>query len=217
MATKKTTATATTDSIVDVIIPQIDTKIFKVKIVGDSPLLMHAWSEKAKKQMLDVQTKAATKGKAAKDPWDDYVNSMYWLTEKPEDPTEEDVANATFGFPAVAFKECALDAGYQQGVIAKKTTARGAFTILGEFAVIDGHPRMREDMVKVGGMTKVADIRYRGEFPEWSTTLTIKFNPRAITAEQIVNLLNYGGFCNGVGEWRQSKGGYHGSFHVETA
>ena len=211
MATKKT-ASAAEDTMLDLVIPPIETKTFSVKLVGDSSLITHKWSEKAKKEMLKKQMKLASTGKEAKDPWDDYCDSMYWLTKKPEKPTEEDIANARFGFPATAFNACAIDAGYQQGIIPKKTTARGAFHILGEFVEIEGQPQIREDMVRIGMGT--ADIRYRGEFPEWSVILTIRYNPRAMSAEQIINLLNFGGFSNGVGEWRPEKDGDHGTFHV---
>ena len=214
MAAKKTAAAtaAATDSMVGVEIPAIETKTFTVRLVGDSSLIVHKWSDKAMKMILDKQTKKAVSGKEAKDPWADYCDSMYWLTEKPENPNEEDIENARFGFPAKAFKACAIDAGYQQGVIPKKTTARGAFHILGEMVEIEGKPRMREDMVRVGMGT--ADIRYRGEFPEWSVLLTIRYNPRAMSDAQIINLLNFGGFSNGVGEWRPEKDGEHGTFHV---
>ena len=213
MATKKTTTTAAAEeTMVGLVIPPIETKTFTVKLVGDSSLIMHKWSEKAKKEMLMKQMKQASTGKEAKDPWADYCDSMYWLTEKPDVPTEQDIENARFGFPAKAFKACAIDAGYQQGIIPKKTTARGAFHILGEMVEIEGHPQIREDMVRVGMGT--ADIRYRGEFPEWSVILTIKYNPRAMSAEQIINLLNFGGFSNGIGEWRPEKDGEHGTFHV---
>ena len=211
MATKKMTAAAE-ETMLDLVIPPIETKTFTVKLVGDSSLIVHKWSEKAMKMILDKQTKKAGTGKEAKDPWADYCDSMYWMTKKPANPTEEDIAKAKFGFPVKAFKACAIDAGFQQGIIPKKTTARGAFHILGEMAEIEGHPQIREDMVRVGMGT--ADIRYRGEFPEWSVILTIKYNPRAMSAEQIINLLNFGGFSNGVGEWRPEKDGDHGTFHV---
>lgn len=211
MATKKTTVAAE-ESMLDLVIPPIETKTFRVKLIGDSSLIVHKWSEKAMKMILDKQTKKAGTGKEAKDPWADYCDSMYWLTKKPEHPTEEDIANARFGFPAKAFKACAIDAGYQQGIIPKKTTARGAFHVLGELVEIEGHPQMREDPVKVGMGS--ADLRYRGEFPEWSVILTIKYNPRAMSAEQIINLLNFGGFSNGVGEYRPENDGDHGTFHV---
>lgn len=232
-ATKKA---AETETVMKVELPQIDLGVFTVNIVGDSPLIVHKWSHKAKEEMLGKQMKKASKGKDAKVPAKDFVDSLYWLNEDGtllETPQEipeelENITNDTpleeiakvikksrFGFPACAFKASAIDAGYQQGVIAKKTTARGAFHIIGEYAVIEGVPEMREDMVQIGGMSKVADIRYRPMFREWKTTLTIKYNKKAITPEQIMNLLNYGGFANGVGEWRPSKDGSFGTFHVE--
>ena len=213
MAAKKN-VTSETDSMIGIVIPQIKTEDFTVKLVGDSPLIVHAWSEKAKKMMLDKQMKKATSGREAKDPFQDFCDSLYWLTEKPKKPKMEDVLHAKFGFPTLAFKAAAVDAGFQQGVLAKKTTARGAFHILGEFAVIDGIPEMREDMCKVGMGT--ADLRYRGEFKNWSTTLTIRYNPLAMSMEQIITLLNFGGFACGVGEWRPSRDGSYGTFHVAT-
>lgn len=233
MATKKN---ENKDAVLSVELPGIELGVFSVRIVGDSPLIVHKWSHKAKEEMLGKQMKKATKGKEAKVPVKDFVDSLYWLDEngnlidtEHEIPEElEGIANDTpyeevyeviktgrFGFPACAFKASAIDAGYQQGVIAKKTTARGAFHILGEYAVIEGIPEMREDMVQIGGISKVADIRYRPEFKTWSTTLTIRYNKMSITPEQIMNLLNYGGFANGVGEWRPSRDGSFGTYHVE--
>lgn len=200
------------ESILGVEIPQIEICTATVRIIGDSPLISHAWSEKAKKMILDKQMKKATTGKEVRDPWMDFCESLYWLDGMPKNPEEADIAKARFGFPTVAFKACAIDAGYQQGVLAKKTTARGAFHLIGEFAEINGTPTMREDMVKIGMGT--ADLRYRGEFKNWSTELTIAYNPKAISLEQIISLLDIGGFANGVGEWRPSKDGPFGTFHV---
>ena len=77
-------------------------------------------------------------------------------------------------------------------------------------------PVMREDMVKVGGMTKVADIRYRGEFRNWWADLVITYiKGGKFSAEQIVNYINAGGMCCGVGEWRMERKGQFGLFHVE--
>lgn len=193
-------------------VPDLNLGVFTVTVIGESPLITHAWSEKAKKMMLDKQMKKATSGREAKDPYQDFCESMYWLDGMPENPTPEDVAKARFGFPVVAFKAAAVDAGYQSGILAKKTTARGAFHIMGEMAEINGVPEMREDMVRIGMGT--ADIRYRAEFKNWSTTLTIRYNKNAISVEQIMNLLNVGGFACGVGEWRPGKDGSYGMFHV---
>ncbi len=198
---------------VQVEIPGINIQMFTVKLVGDSPLIVHAWSEKAKREMLDKQMKKAKAGREAKDPFKDYVDSLYWLTPKPENTTHEDIEKAKFGFPAVAFKAAAVDAGYQSGVTANKTTSRGAFHIVGDMVEIEGTPEIREDMVRVGMGT--ADIRYRGEFKNWSVTLQVRYNANAMSIEQIINLFNLGGFACGIGEWRPAKDGSFGMFHVE--
>ena len=232
--TKKATKSKATETACDYIkLPGIDVGLLTINIVGDSPIIIHKWSEKAKKQMLDKMMQKATSGREIKNPLREFVDALYWLDESgnmidtPEElngitnetPKEEIDAvlkKGRFGFPTCAFKAAAIDAGYQQGVIAKKTTARGAFHILGEYAVIEGDiPEIREDMVQVGGMSKVAYIRYRPEIKNWHTTLMIRYNKKAISKEQIMNLMNYGGFACGVGEWRPSRDGSFGTFHCE--
>ena len=202
-------------------IPEIKIEKIQIAVVGDTPLIMHAWSHKAKQEMLDKQMKKATKAKEAKDPEMDYYLSMYWLNDGIDKDTPKEVyreliesGKARFGFPSRAFKACAVDAAYQQKLIKAKTTARGAFHIDDEFVEIFGTPTMREDTVTVGMGT--ADLRYRGEFIEWRAVLDIKFNAATISPAQIVNMVNMGGFANGVGEWRPQKDGNCGRFHVAT-
>jgi hypothetical protein len=204
---------------VGITIPAIEKRKLSVRLVGDSPLIVHRWSEKAKKEMLDKMIGAAKKGKAPKRPIQEYADAFYWISEKPDfdDMDEDDIMKCVdkgrFGFPAVAFKKAAIDAAYQQKAIDKKTTMRGAFHIDGELVEIKGKPTIREDPVTVG--ISGTDMRYRPEFPKWSVTLTIIFNPNAVTQEQVVNALNIAGFSNGVGEWRPEKDGVYGRFHVE--
>lgn len=194
-------------------LPRLDLRIMRVRLIGDSPLICHAWSEKAKLMMLNKQMKKAAQKKDAKSPEQDFCDSLYWLTEKPAAGSFQMPDDAKFGFPVIAFKAAATSAcRFVEGI--KMTEVRGAFHIQGEMAQIDGVPAPREDMVRVGMGT--ADIRYRGEFKEWSTDLTIRYNAAALAPEQIVNLLNVAGFGVGVGEWRPEKDGSFGMFHVAT-
>lgn len=172
----------------------------RLRLVGTSALIVHKWSEKAKKQMLDKQMKRASQGKAAKDPEEDYRESLYMRPD------------GSYGFPAVAFKAAAVRAGTYCDM--KMVFLRGAFHVEGDLVLIEGEPEPREDMVRVGMGT--ADIRYRPQFPKWATELDITFNNRALTAEQIVNLFEIAGFAVGVGEWRPEKDGQFGRFRVET-
>ena len=70
---------------------------------------------------------------------------------------------------------------------------------------------MREDMVRIG--MGVADMRYRAEFWPWHAELEISYNTRALSLEQIMNLLNTAGFGVGIGEWRPERDGDKGRFH----
>ena len=227
MATKKENALPVTK----IVLPALNLQTFTIQIVGDSPLISHAWSHKAKQMMLSKQMNKAKVGREPKRPMVDFAESLYWLTDKPnlDDLTDEEakavlaeiIPKSKFGFPTVSFKSAALDAGYQQGALVRnagsgdlaKTTARGAFHIQGEFAVIEGTPTPRDDMVRIGQGT--ADICYRAEFKSWSTKLIIDYNGNVISAEQIINLFRLGGFANGVGDWRPAKDGSFGTFHVE--
>ena len=74
-------------------IPALDIREFDIRIVGDTPLISHAWDEKAKLMMLQKQMKKATNGREARDPFAEFVSSLYWLSEKPEAPTMDDVMN----------------------------------------------------------------------------------------------------------------------------
>ena len=53
---------------VSVNIPAINIREFSLKIVGDSPLIVHAWSEKAKREMLEKQMKKSKEWQGSKRP-----------------------------------------------------------------------------------------------------------------------------------------------------
>lgn len=54
----------------------------------------------------------------------------------------------------------------------------------------------------------------RNAFEDWEVKVTIQFNRANLSAEQIVNVLNWAGFHIGVGGFRKEKTGNYGSFHV---
>ena len=213
-------------------IKPIEIKKVTLKLVGDTPLIMHAWSEKAKREMLEAQQqKSKGKKKEPKNPVFDFINSMYWLEGKPEvenSMSEEDCEKAflkaiengaKFGFPVTAFKQAAISAAYRMGWSKDKVSLRGIFFIEsnedGLIEIKSDTPIMREDMVRVGMGT--ADIRYRGEFRNWSTELVVSYNQNGnYNLENIINIINAGGYICGAGEWRPEKDGQNGMYHIET-
>ena len=208
----------------------IDIRKATIRIIGDSPLIMHAWNEKAKRMMLEAQTgKSKGKKKPFKNPVDDFIQSIYWMEGKPEypdDSSEEEAwaafesaikNGARFSFPVTAIKQAAQNAAYRLGWTKNKMGMRGAFFIEGNVdGMVEIHsdvPIMREDMVKIGLGT--ADIRYRGEFRNWYADLIISYNAAGdISMENIINAINAGGYVCGIGEWRPEKDGTFGMFHV---
>lgn len=206
-------------------IKEIILETVTLRIVGETPLIMHAWSEKAKREILDKQMKATkTSAKKAKNPVEDFIRSMYWLTPMPTDMTEdgfnEAIANgARFGFPVTAFKQAAISASYRMGWSKNKASLRGVFFIEEDenqmIEIKSDVPVMREDMVKIAGGT--ADIRFRGEFRNWYADMKITYNKNGqYTLEQIINIINAGGYCCGVGEWRPERDGQYGKYRVAT-
>ena len=207
----------------------------EIAIAGETALIVHAWSEKAKKEMLDAQQgKAKGKKKDLKNPVADFIRSLYWLNGMPTIPdgaTEEECEEifndaikkgAKFGFPAVAIKKAAVSAAYRQGITKDKVSANGSFWILGvddpEFVEIetDEPPVMREDMVKLKNGD--ADIRYRGEFRNWKCRCKVSYLKDGVfSLENIISMINLGGFSCGLGEWRTEKGGISGAFRVQAS
>lgn len=160
---------------------------------------------------------------------------------------DEAIGNgARFGFPLTAIKQAAISSAYRMKWSKDKTSLRGVFFIeptvngyySGDLEISDDqkridiipnvfHPEpmveiqyerltMRRDMVRVGMGS--ADIRYRGEFEGWSAEFMVSYNENGqYNFDQIMTMLNAGGYVCGIGEWRPEKDGQYGMFHVEGA
>lgn len=219
----------------EIVVKPIKITRTRIWIVGDSPLIVHAWGPKAKREMLEAQKKERKEKKARpiRDEFAEFMEALYWLTPMPEEYTVEAFeaaweAGAKFGFPTIAIKKAALAACYRAGIIPNQVGMRCSFKLRAvdginlntgsELCVIetDEPPRMREDMVKIGGISKVADLRYRPEFRNWKMHLEVELiELGTFSMESIINAVNLGGFMNGLGEWRMERDGDFGSFHIE--
>lgn len=217
-------------------IKPINFETVNITIVGQTPLIIHAWDTKAKREMLEKQSGKKVGAKHnIKIPVNDFMASLYWLTEQPEYGSSDDEAEASweaavdsgakFGFPVTGIKQSIIAGAYRAGLDVTQTSLRGTFFLSGatesstmDLAEIVGPlPEIREDMVKVGGMSKVADIRYRGEFKQWEIPLRLKYNKDGkYTLEQILNMVNYGGFVTGIGEWRPERDGQFGMYELKV-
>jgi len=203
---------------ISIVIPRIEIKQATIKIIGDSPLITHKWAFKTIKQLRDKHAKKAVQVKEARNPFNEFLESMYWLSE-PEDFSNikmSDLKKYKFGIPTSAFKGTAVNAcSFVDGIT--KVIARGAFQVVGDFAELKSDPPvMRSDMARIARLTP--QERYRGQFNNWSCNIVLRFNPLVLSAEQLINLFNVAGFHVGVLEMRpqgKTTSFGFGMFHVE--
>ena len=190
-------------------IDRIAAETIEVPIIGTTPLIMHRFSEKAKRQMLDAAQGKKTP-KQPKDPEAEYEAAFYRLED------------GTPGFPVGAFKDATIGGARFYG--RNQVTMTGLRQYLlgwpGEMgddgrplARIEGEAEMREDVVRVGrGGT---DLRYRPQFREWATTLTVVYASSALTRNSVLSLIDAGGMGVGVGEWRPERSGEFGTYRID--
>lgn len=197
-------------------------KGFAIWLVGDTPLITHAWSEKAKREMLQKQVKATKGGKEARDPQADFVSSLY------------EMGDGGYGFPVTGVKNCIMSAAHKDKGVARsavmsalwlnaemvrtRPALAGAICDMPLIRIYGGDPEMREDMVKIGsGLNKTANLAYRGQFTVWGMRITGRFNASVLTAEALAFLIQESGMSAGLGEWRNERKGVFGSFHLADA
>lgn len=187
---------------------RIGTETIIVPIIGVTPLIVHAWSEKARKAMLDKQQGKPTQ-KQIRDPEADYMSSRYFMPD------------GTDGFPATAFKSAIVNACTLFDSMTKVAAKQSIFvhgTGPDQLVKINGEPHMREDQVRIGQGT--TDLRYRACFEKWGADLLVRYVTSAITQESVLALIDAAGL-GGVGEWRpsapKSYTGTYGQFEIDDA
>ncbi len=220
MADKSETENKTV-SLSAVLSKQQKLKHFSMWLIGDTPLITHAWSEKAKREMLSKQVKATKPGKEARDPEQDFVNSLY------------EMEKGVYGFPVTGVKNCILSAAHKDKGIPRSAVMQalyldadmirvrpalaGAICDMPLVRIHGTDPEMREDMVRIGGgMNKTANLAYRAQFTVWAMRITGKVNTTTVTDEALSFLVQESGLACGIGEWRNEKKGVFGSFHLAT-
>lgn len=190
-------------------------------LVGDTPLITHAWSEKAKREMLSKQVKAVRAAREARDPENDFVNSLY------------EMGSNCYGFPVTGVKNAILSVSHKDKGIARSSVMSalflkhrmvrlrpalaGAICDLPLIRVWGAEPEMREDMVKIGqGLNKTASLAYRGQFFPWAMRLQATLNAEILTPNALMFLVQEAGLACGLGEWRNEKKGVFGAFHMAS-
>lgn len=180
----------------------------RCNIVGTTPLIMHRFSSKARRELLFPSPKknSAERAETLKhDPIGEFREAAY-LNRDESQP-------ALCHYPSNAFGE-ALAAVAIDIPGATKSQMERLTSITSTQVNLFGIPELYMAMVRSSDMARTPDVRSRPIFKEWACTVEIQYVSSLLKERQVVNLLAAAGVIVGLGDWRPQKGGSFGQFRL---
>lgn len=197
-------------------IKRANLRILEIPIVGDGPLVIHAWGAKALRQLRETQERGSTQSSSRrkKEPKDfiGAFNDARHISTKGWD-----------GFHAGAIRNAAIAACRLLDYTMVK--AKMSIFILPDGFTKDGTPLIRIQGAEAKpheGIVRVAngqpDIRVRPMYFPWSANIRVQYDADQFTAEDVINLIDrcgrQVGLCEGRALSPKSAGMGWGMFHV---
>lgn len=181
-----------------------------------SLLCIHSFSEKAKAQIRDKQQKVAKKAKETRDPAAEAAAARY-LDEHGRECA-----------PVTAIKKALITAATAMDNLTKVALRQAVFvaptvdpsSMLVPIELPNGKPAvgvMREDAVTIGINTR--GLAYRPAYEQWRLRVTVEFNSRLVSREQLLALAEQAGWGVGICEGRPERSSAlgWGRFDVQEA
>jgi hypothetical protein len=167
-----------------------------------SLLVIHAFAEKAKQEIRWKQQKKAKKVKEERHPQEEYDAAKYIDSEgrecAPITALKKSIISA-----ATAFDDL-TKVGLRQSIFVDSVASPGSPFV--PIELYDGSPArgvMREDAVTIGMGTR--GLAYRPEYKEWQLRIRIEYNPRLVSEEQLLALVDQAGWGVGICEGRPER------------
>lgn len=178
----------------------------KIKIVGTSPFL----PEPMDLEVLERYNKIKSKQSYKKDDIseEEKVKAKFYYTKDDK-----------YGVPARAFYNSMIRASsylFEKKDGGMRNIKEGV-TVKGDIIPIKYKSmEVLTHWGRTSGQSKAPRKIMRNAFIDWTCELEIEYNKNNISAEQIINVLNWAGFHIGVGGFRKEKTGTYGSFIVDV-
>ena len=167
-----------------------------------TPLVIHAFAEKAKQEIRDKQQKKAKKAKEERNPQAEFLASRY-VDEQGRECAPITAIKKSIISAATAFDDITKVA-LRQAIFVDSEVSPGS-----PLVPIERHDgslaigEMREDAVTIGINTR--GLTYRPEYKEWQLRVRIEFNPRLVSEDQLLALVDQAGRGIGICEGRPEK------------
>jgi hypothetical protein len=193
MAAKKMASTA-----------EVGIKTVEVTVRGrpGSPLVIHAFAEKAKQEIRDKQQKKAKKAKEERNPETEFLAARY-VDEKGRECAPVTALKKSFITAATAFDDL-TKVGLRQALFVDSVASPGSPLV--PIELHDGTlavGEMREDAVTIGINTR--GLTYRPCYPEWQLRIRVEYNARIVSTEQLLALIDQAGWGVGICEGRPER------------
>lgn len=181
-------------------VTEVNTGQIEFCLIGRTPLIFNAVSEKARHELLmplGRKTAADKQSKLKHDPIAEYRNSVY--------ANVDDAHPTRLMFPAVAFKKAMSNAALDLPGLKKAQIGRLVW-VEGINIDVYGIPQLYMTIVRSADMAKTPDVRTRAIVPSWAARITATFVQPLLRPVHIGNLLGTAGLLSGIGDGRQEKG-----------
>jgi hypothetical protein len=167
-----------------------------------SILVVHAFSEKAKKEIRDKQQKKARQAKDERKPEEEFRAARY-LNEEGDECVLVTCLKKAIVAAATAFEDLTKVALRQALFVSPADKPGGDLVPIERY---DGNPAiatMREDAVTIGVNTR--GLAYRPQYTEWQLRVVVEYNPRLVSEEQLLALVDQAGWGVGICEGRPER------------
>lgn len=208
-------------------VPPVQMDELKITLVGDRPLMVNNKMSVAEDVARQYDRSEVSGGKSKNVPKlpdtkdEQYAKAFYVMPSSKYDPPSP---KAKYGIPASGIKKCFCKgirpAGYTDNMTIGNIQ-KGVQIMATEGGLCElGFKRLERDIrpVNIGsGQKTVPQMRHRPVFHDWYINLTVRYNPKIIGPESVVNLFNHAGQFIGLCEMRAEKmQGECGGFWVKT-
>lgn len=192
---------ATTKQDADISVVEIKRGGIEFNVLGITPLICHAMSQKVRQMLLMPPPKknAAEKASTLKhNPLEEFRASMYKARD-PNSPTQ-------IVMPAVVFKKAMMGAALDLPGTTKSQIGR-LLSIGGSTETsIFGVPQLFMSITRSSDMARTPDVRTRAILSRWACRVRVNYAMPLLKEQTVINLMAAAGVMNGIGDWRVQKG-----------
>lgn len=167
-----------------------------------SLLVVHSFAEKAKQEIRDKQQKKAKKAKEERHPEVECEAAKYIDGKGRECVPITAIKKALIS--AATAMEDLTKVGLRQALFVSVTGEPSAALV--PITKFDGSPAvgvMREDAVTIGINTR--GLAYRPQYDEWQLAVDVEYNPRIVSLDQLLALMDQAGWGVGICEGRPER------------